>query len=234
MRFYNMDFCTGITQRIKLEQELKEVVIFARVSSTGDRQDYQRQVNDLTEYATRNGMRVKRVFAEKVSGGKRNEEREELMNMIAYVKEHKVKKVLTSELSRVGRNTLQVLKTIEVLNENGISLFIQNYGIETLTDEGRVNPMSQLLVTILAEIAQMERKTIQERMTSGYRNYRENGGKVGRKEGYRKDEEKLLAEYVEEVKLLKKNYSLRNVAKITGRSVSTIQKIKLILAKSNR
>lgn len=229
-----MDFCTGITQRIKLEQELKEVVIFARVSSTGDRQDYQRQVNDLTEYATRNGMRVKRVFAEKVSGGKRNEEREELMNMIAYVKEHKVKKVLTSELSRVGRNTLQVLKTIEVLNENGISLFIQNYGIETLTDEGRVNPMSQLLVTILAEIAQMERKTIQERMTSGYRNYRENGGKVGRKEGYRKDEEKLLAEYVEEVKLLKKNYSLRNVAKITGRSVSTIQKIKLILAKSNR
>ena len=229
-----MDFCTGITQRIKVEQELKEVVIFARVSSTGDRQDYQRQVNDLTEYATRNGMRVKRVFAEKVSGGKRNEEREELMNMIAYVKEHKVKKVLTSELSRVGRNTLQVLKTIEVLNENGISLFIQNYGIETLTDEGKINQMSHLLVTILAEIAQMERKTIQERMISGYRNYRENGGKVGRKEGYRKGEEKLLAEYVEEVKLLKKNYSLRNVAKITGRSVSTIQKIKLILAKSNR
>lgn len=123
-----MDFCTGITQRIKVEQELKEVVIFARVSSTGDRQDYQRQVNDLTEYATRNGMRVKRVFAEKVSGGKRNEEREELMNMIAYVKEHKVKKVLTSELSRVGRNTLQVLKTIEVTERERVSLFIQNYG----------------------------------------------------------------------------------------------------------
>ena len=153
-------------------------------------------------------MKVKRVFAEKVSGGKRNEEREELMNMIAYVKEHKVKKILASELSRVGRNTLQVLKTIEILNENGISLFIQNYGIETLTDEGKINPMSQLLVTILAEIARMERKTIQERMESGYRNYRENGGKVGRK-----------------------GYSLRNVAKITGHSVSTIQKIKLVLAK---
>ena len=153
-----------------MKQEIKEVVIFARVSSTGDRQDYQRQVNDLTDYATRNGMKVKRVFAEKVSGGKRNEEREELMNMIAYVKEHKVKKILASELSRVGRNTLQVLKTIEILNENGISLFIQNYGIETLTDEGKINPMSQLLVTILAEIARMERKTIQERMESGYRN----------------------------------------------------------------
>ena len=202
-----------------MKQEIKEVVIFARVSSTGDRQDYQRQVNDLTDYATRNGMKVKRVFAEKVSGGKRNEEREELMNMIAYV------------LSRVGRNTLQVLKTIEILNENGISLFIQNYGIETLTDEGKINPMSQLLVTILAEIARMERKTIQERMESGYRNYRENGGKVGRKVGYRKDERKLLQEYVDEVKLLRKGYSLRNVAKITGHSVSTIQKIKLVLAK---
>ena len=171
------------------------------------------------------------MFAEKVSGGKRNEEREELMNMIAYVKEHKVKKILASELSRVGRNTLQVLKTIEILNENGISLFIQNYGIETLTDEGKINPMSQLLVTILAEIARMERKTIQERMESGYRNYRENGGKVGRKVGYRKDERKLLQEYVDEVKLLRKGYSLRNVAKITGHSVSTIQKIKLVLAK---
>ena len=186
-----------------MKQEIKEVVIFARVSSTGDRQDYQRQVNDLTDYATRNGMKVKRVFAEKVSGGKRNEEREELMNMIAYVKEHKVKKILASELSRVGRNTLQVLKTIEILNENGISLFIQNYGIETLTDEGKINPMSQLLVTILAEIARMERKTIQERMESGYRNYRENGGKVGRKVGYRKDERKLLQEYVDEVTYMK-------------------------------
>lgn len=217
-----------------MKQDIKEVVIFARVSSTGDRQDYQRQVNDLTDYAIRNGMQVKRVFAEKISGGKRNEEREVLMNMIAYVKEHKVKKVLTSELSRVGRNTLQVLKTIEMLNENGISLFIQNYNIETLTDEGKVNPMSQLLVTILAEIAQMERKTIQERMESGYRNYRENGGKVGRRKGYRKDDSSLLQEYMEEVKLLKKGYSLRNVAKITGRSVSTVQKIKLVLSKQNK
>ena len=158
-------------------------MIFARVSSTGDRQDYQRQVNDLTDYATRNGMKVKRVFAEKVSGGKRNEEREELMNMIAYVKEHKVKKILASELSRVGRNTLQVLKTIEILNENGISLFIQNYGIETLTDEGKINPMSQLLVTILAEIARMERKTIQERMEIEYKKFRVQNKHRGKNHG---------------------------------------------------
>lgn len=213
---------------------MKEVVIFARVSSTNERQDYQRQVNDLTEYAVKNGMKIQKVFAEKISGAKKNQERKELMSMVEYIRENRVDKVLVTELSRLGRDTLQILQTLDILNEHRISLYIQNYNIETLTSKGEVNPMSQFLITILAEIAKMERKTIQERMRSGYLNYRAMGGKVGRKEGYRKDEEKLLAEYVEEVKLLKKNYSLRNVAKITGRSVSTIQKIKLILAKSNR
>jgi len=213
---------------------MKEVIIFARVSSTNERQDYQRQVNDLTEYAVKNGMKIQKVFAEKISGAKKNQERKELMNMVEYIRENRVDKVLVTELSRLGRDTLQILQTLDILNEHRISLYIQNYNIETLTSKGEANPMSQFLITILAEIAKMERKTIQERMQSGYLNYRAMGGKVGRKEGYRKDEEKLLAEYVEEVKLLKKNYSLRNVAKITGRSVSTIQKIKLILAKSNR
>lgn len=213
---------------------MKEVIIFARVSSTNERQDYQRQVNDLTEYAVKNGMKIQKVFAEKISGARKNQERKELMSMVEYIRENRVDKVLVTELSRLGRDTLQILQTLDILNEHRISLYIQNYNIDTLTSKGEVNPMSQFLITILAEIAKMERKTIQERMQSGYLNYRAMGGKVGRKEGYRKDEEKLLAEYVEEVKLLKKNYSLRNVAKITGRSVSTIQKIKLILAKSNR
>ena len=212
---------------------MKEVIIFARVSSTNERQDYQRQVNDLTEYAVKNGMKIQKVFAEKISGARKNQERKELMSMVEYIRENRVDKVLVTELSRLGRDTLQILQTLDILNEHRISLYIQNYNIDTLTSKGEVNPMSQFLITILAEIAKMERKTIQERMQSGYLNYRAMGGKVGRKEGYRKDEEKLLAEYVEEVKLLK-NYSLRNVAKITGRSVSTIQKIKLILAKSNR
>ena len=213
---------------------MKEVIIFARVSSTNERQDYQRQVNDLTEYAVKNGMKIQKVFAEKISGARKNQERKELMSMVEYIRENRVDKVLVTELSRLGRDTLQILQTLDILNEHRISLYIQNYNIDTLTSKGEVNPMSQFLITILAEIAKMERKTIQERMQSGYLNYRAMGGKVGRKEGYRKDEEKLLAEYVEEVKLLKKNYSLRDVAKITGRSVSTIQKIKLILAKSNR
>jgi DNA invertase Pin-like site-specific DNA recombinase len=136
---------------------------------------------------------------------------------------------LVTELSRLGRDTLQVLEVIEMLNGKGISLYIQNYNIETLTKEGKVNAMSQFLITILAEVARMERKTIRERVESGYKNFRANGGKVGRKVGYLKTDEAMKEQYVEEIKLLKKGYSLRNISKLTGTSINTIRKCRNIL-----
>lgn len=129
----------------------------------------------------------------------------------------------------MGRDTLQVLQVIEMLNNKGISLYIQNYNIETLTQEGKVNAMSQFLITILAEVARMERKTIRERIESGYQNYRANGGKVGRKVGYKKSEDMLKEQYTEEIKLLRKGYSLRNISKLTGTSVNTIRKCKSLI-----
>ena len=119
-----------------------------------------------------------------------------------------------------------MLEVIEQFNKLGISLYIQNYGIETLTENGEVNPMSQFLITILAEVARMERKTIRERVESGYKNYRANGGKVGRKEGYRKSETNMREQYAEEIRLLRKGISLRNISKITGACVNTIRKCK--------
>ena len=127
----------------------------------------------------------------------------------------------------LGRDTLQVLEVIEMLNARGISLYIENYHIETLTAEGKVNPMSQFLITILAEVARMERKTIKERMDSGYQNFRTNGGVVGRKQGYRKSDEAMKEEYAEEIRLLKKGYSLRNVSKLTHTSVNTLRKLSM-------
>ena len=89
--------------------------------------------------------------------------------------------------------------------------------------------MSQFLITILAEVARMERKTIRERVESGYKNYRANGGKVGRKEGYKKSDEQMKEEYAEEIRLLKKGISLRNVQKISGTSINTLRKLKEML-----
>lgn len=206
---------------------MNKICIFCRVSTSV--QDYERQVNELTALAQRNHWNVEAIFCEKISGAKKNCERIELTRMKEYVQTHNINKVAVTELSRLGRDTLQVLEVIEQFNKLGISLYIQNYGIETLTENGEVNPMSQFLITILAEVARMERKTIRERVESGYKNYRANGGKVGRKEGYRKSETDMREQYAEEIRLLRKGISLRNISKITGTSVNTIRKCQTFL-----
>ena len=203
---------------------MKKVVIFARVSTNG--QDYDRQINELTALAQKNEWKVSAIFSEKISGAKKNAERKELSKMIDYVNANHIDMVIVTELSRLGRDTLQVLEVIENFNKLGISLYIQNYHIETLTEDGKINSMSQFLITILAEVARMERKTIRERVESGYNNFRANGGKVGRKIGYRKSDEEMKEQYAEEIRLLRKGISLRNISKITGKSVNTIRKCK--------
>ena len=207
---------------------MKKVVIFARVST--NIQEYDRQVNELTALAVRNEWAVEATFCEKVSGAKKNTERKELSRMVEFVQAHNINKVAVTELSRLGRDTLQVLEVIEQFSRLGISLYIQNYNIETLTEDGQVNPMSQFLITILAEVARMERKTIRERVESGYKNYRANGGKVGRKEGYRKSEADMREQYAEEIRLLRKGISLRNISKITGTSINTIRKCQSLIS----
>ncbi len=206
---------------------MNRICIFARVSTSI--QEYDRQVNELTTLAQRNGWNVEAVFCEKISGAKKNADRKELSRMVDYVQAHNINKVAVTELSRLGRDTLQVLEVIEQFNKLGISLYIQNYGIETLTESGEVNPMSQFLITILAEVARMERKQIRERVESGYKNYRANGGKVGRKEGYRKSESEMREQYAEEIRLLRKGISLRNISKITGTSINTIRKFQTLI-----
>ena len=89
--------------------------------------------------------------------------------------------------------------------------------------------MSQFLITILAEVARMERKTIRERVASGYENYRKAGGKVGRKQGYTKPVEAIKEEYAKDIQLLKKGYSLRNISAITSTSINTLRKIKTMI-----
>ena len=207
---------------------MKKVVIFARVSTNV--QDYERQVNELTKLSEQNNWIVSATFCEKISGAKKNTERKELQRMIDYLRTNNINMVVVTELSRLGRDTLQVLEVIEKFNELGISLYIQNYHIETMMENGEINPMSQFLITILAEVARMERKTIRERVESGYKNYRANGGKVGRKPGYRKSDSTMKEQYGEVIRLLRKGISLRNISKITGKSINTIRKCQMLFA----
>ena len=148
---------------------MEKVVILARVST--DRQDYQRQVNELNEYCGKVGWDVVKVFTNKVSGTKGIEERTELQEMIKFIKENEISRVVCLEVSRLGRNTLESLKVIQILNENKVSLFIKNYNLETLNPDGTPNPITSLITTILLEVASMERLTIRERMVSGQKQY---------------------------------------------------------------
>ena len=120
-----------------------KVCILARVST--QIQDYDRQVNELTTFAQSNQMEVVKVFANKISGVKQNEERPEIVELINFVKQEQCDKVLCLEISRLGRSTLQALKVIELLNQHKICLYVKNYNIETLDNDGNINPMAQLL-----------------------------------------------------------------------------------------
>lgn len=210
-----------------------DVVLLCRVSTNS--QDYTRQVNELTEYCNRQGWSISRVFANKVSGAKRNDERQEIIELIDSVRTNHIDKVVVLEISRLGRNTLEALKVIQMLNDKGICLHVKNYNLDTIVD-GKVSAVASLICTILLEVAQMERLTIAERMTSGREQYikkcKETGKKMGRPESYRKSEEKMREQYAKVIALLKKGYSLRNIHEITGTSVTTIRKVKSLFVKS--
>lgn len=211
---------------METSNEMKKAVIYARVSSTGDRQDTARQIKDLEKYARSQNVEIVKIYEEHVSGAKRIEERQVLTECLEYCTRNSVDFLLLSELSRLGRSTLQVLRSLEILHEAKVSVYIQNLGLYTLQPGGKVNPIASIMVTVLAEMANIERSNIQYRLNSGRANYIANGGKLGRKKGSTKSEEKLKDEYKETILLLKKGYSIRNVAKLQGIGISTVQRIK--------
>ena len=204
-----------------------KVVLLCRVSTQA--QDYERQINELTEFCNRMEWQVVKVFANKVSGKLSMEERPEIQEMLAFVKENEIDKVCCLEISRLGRNTLEALKVIQLLNEHKVSLYIKNYNLETLDEKGKPSVVCSLITTILLEVSQLERNIVLERMSSGREQYiakcRETGKKMGRPDTYRKSDEEYKAQYAKEINLLKRGYSLRNVQKLTGTSIGTLRKL---------
>ena len=204
-----------------------DVVLLCRVSTAG--QDYSRQVDELSDFCSKMGWNVRRIFTAKVSGAKKIEERSELTEMLDYIRENRIDRVCVLEISRLGRNRLGALKVIRLLNDNGVCLYIKNYNLETLGADGKPNPIASMICTILLEVAQMERLSIMERMASGRDRYiakcRAEGIKMGRPGTYRKSDERMRTQYTKELGLLKKGISLRNISAITGTSVGTIRKL---------
>ena len=201
-------------------------VIYARVSSTGERQSTSRQVADLTNYASLNGLDVVEVYEEHISGAKRNEERAVLTECIDNAIANRVDVVLFSELSRCGRAVWEVLDTIRTLKDNGINAYFQKEGLSLFSADGKENPYLAVMVSVLGVCAQMERENITYRLNSGRAKYIADGGKLGRRVGSVKSKERKQEEYGKVIRSLKQGKSIRDTAAICSVSISTVQRVK--------
>ena len=210
---------------------MNNAVIYARVSSTGDRQSTERQVLDLSEYATRNGLTVQQTFEEHISGAKRNADRPILTECLDYCRDNGTDILLVSELSRLGRNVDEVLSSIRWAKDNRLNIFLQKEGLHIYGPDGKENPYLTIMIAVLGTAAQLERENISFRLQSGRRRYVERNmaltGKSGLgREGYRKPKEQKAEEYKETLKLLRKGYPYRKVARLCGVSESTVKRLK--------
>lgn len=201
-------------------------VIYARVSSTGERQSTSRQVADLTNYASLNGLEIIEVYEEHISGAKRNEERAVLTECIDYAIANSVDVVMFSELSRCGRAVWEVLDTIRTLKDNGINAYFQKEGLSLFSADGKENPYLAVMVSVLGVCAQMERENITYRLNSGRAKYIADGGKLGRKVGSVKTKERKQEEYSKVIRSLRAGKSIRDTAAICSVSISTVQRVK--------
>ena len=205
-------------------EERTKVVLYARVSTSA--QDYTRQITELRKYAKKQNYEIVKEFSEKISGGKKIEERAAIKELLDFVQDNKVEKVLVYECSRLSRRQLDFLSIIEQLTEAGVSLYILQNGLETLLPDGKPNPIANLCFGIIAEFNNLEKNLIRARMASGYEHHRASGGRVGRKEGYRKSEDEYRTTYDREIALLSKGNTLKDVRAITGTSINTLRKLK--------
>jgi DNA invertase Pin-like site-specific DNA recombinase len=201
------------------------------VSSESERQDTERQTNELIDYAHRMGYTIVDVFEEKVSGFKKNEQRPVFSKMLEDIQIKNIDKVLVWELSRIGRSVLQSLQNIQTLHDLKVGIYIKNFNLETLNEDKTPNSLSMFMVQILFAVASMESKMTLSRLKSGYKNHiKKHGSKsVGRKKGNIDSDEIILKRHSDIVKLLKRNISIRNIAAITNKSTNTVLKVKKLL-----
>ncbi len=205
---------------------MSTAVIYARVSSIGDRQNTDRQISDLLDYVSFKNLEISKIYEEHISGAKKNTERPVLQEAIEYCKSNHISILLVSELSRLGRNAFEVLATVKDLIDSGINLYMQKEQLTLLDADGKPTMFAPIMIATLSTCAQLERENIKFRLNSGRKLYIERGGKLGRKVGSVKTIEQKREEYRDIISYLKRGYSVRNVAKLTSRGISTVQRIK--------
>lgn len=205
---------------------MTRIAIYTRVSTAG--QDAARQQAELKQLARGKGWEVGEEFSDVASGV--DQTRPGLGELMKVARAGKIQKVLVSEVSRLGRKTSEVLSVVEELTRCKVSLYLANYQLETLASDGTANPVSQLLLTFLAEFARLEREQLVDRIRSGQAEARRRGKHIGRPPGTSEGAEEILAKYPKAAKLLRSGHSIRHAASIAGIAPGTAMKVKQALA----
>ena len=202
-------------------------VIYARVSSQNDRQNTERQIFSLSNWASKNDVEIDKVFSEKKSGGVKNSERHVLKECLNYCVENKIDLLMVNALDRLGRKVDEVLETIKWAKDRGLNIYLEKENM-SLYDfkEHKESPFLTIFVSILGTCAELERSAIEYRLRTGLEAYKAKGGKVGRHKGSIKPREEYEQEYKATIKLLRQGFSVRKTAVLSGTSVSSTQRIK--------
>jgi len=183
---------------------------------------------DLRAVARSQAVQVVAEIAEKISGARRNQEREGIQQLLGLSRQGAIQQVLVSEVSRLGRSTVEVLQVVEELTQLGVSIYVQNFGIETLKN-GKRNPVAQFMFTLLAEFARLERETLRERILSGMEEARRQGIKIGRPVGATEEKAAFLKKYAAVARQLRAGLSVRKTAKLCEVAINTVRKVKTLL-----
>jgi len=190
--------------------------------STGTQSKEVQEFNLSSEY---------KVFKEVVSGSIAFAQRTEGAKIIQLVKEGKVEEILIHDISRIGRNNLDILKTIEFFTLHNVNLVSRREGLSTML-EGKSNPIATLIIGILSTLAQHERERLKERQKEGIDKaklkgvYKNNGGNRKQEtleEFSAKSSTKKILKYLNE------GNSLRRTALLSSCSLGKVQKVVRLL-----
>lgn len=193
---------------------MSKAAIYARVS-TADKQNYERQISDLTPIIIKDGYSKDdiEIFGENISGYKKKDERPEflrLLNIIVNNPEH-FSCIYVTEISRLGRNPREARETVDLLIDLQIPLYVKTLNQRTIDETGKRNSVMSIILQVLMEFADMESQQMKERSKSGLLQSAKKGkagGGVYLPYGYTKDENGMLVVDKAEAEVIKEIFEL--------------------------
>jgi len=175
-----------------------------------------------------NAKEFSKIYIDKTSGAIQFIERKEAKKLLADIETGIVTEIHIASIDRLGRNIIDILTMVEFFNQKSIKLFVENIGMFSLIDN-KPNPSFKMIVSVLGNVAEMERNNMLERQRQGIELAKAKGTYTGRLYGTKMTNEEILIKYKSVVRELKNGESLRRASKIGGCSLGTAQKIQKII-----